>query len=134
MAQVNIDPYIKGANILLTVEKDGKIIQQQQKVLDGNPLSIKVSKSWYPNAHIGVMQMVGENVNKAISANRKEPRFYVGYGMLQIAPAAMKLSYNISVRNTGGNAQMIYAPGQTVFVTIKTHDANGKPVRARLSV
>lgn len=75
--EVNIEPYIKGATVLVSVEKEGEVLWSEEKILDGSPIQVPVSKKWYPNAHISVVQIVGESINKDISLNRKEPRFFI---------------------------------------------------------
>jgi uncharacterized protein YfaS (alpha-2-macroglobulin family) len=131
--QVNVEPYIKGAQSILTVEKDGQILYQAQKVLDGKPLTFKANRERYPNAHVSVTQIVGEQVNAKISTERKEPRFFIGYTNVKLSPESMKINYDVKITDLQGNKKSIFAPGQEIKVTIVTKDYQGRPLASRVT-
>ena len=70
---VNINPYQKGARVVVTVERGQYIVDQYLKQLDGSPLTITAKRSYAPNVIVQVMQLVGSD---QADARRKEPRFY----------------------------------------------------------
>ncbi len=133
LATINIEPYIKGATALVTVEKEGKILSQSQTILDGAALQVKVQKSRFPNAHVSVVQFVGEQTNANISKQRKEPRIFMGYTNLKLDPSMMHIDRDVSIQDASGKILQYAQPGQKVRVSVVTKDANGKPIKTRIS-
>lgn len=133
MATINIEPYIKGATALVTVEKEGKILSQSQTILDGSALQVKIQKSRFPNAHVSVVQFVGEQTNANISKERKEPRIFMGYTNLKLDPSMMHIDRDVSIQDASGKILQYAQPGQKVRVSVVTKDANGKPIKTRIS-
>lgn len=126
---ININPYINGATVLITVEQWDRIVDSYLKTLDGWPISIPAKAAYYPSAMISVTQIAGYNlVNQASSKVRKEPRMRQWYSQVKINQNLFKL--NIAI--TTDKEQ--YKPGEQVTLTIKTTDYRWKPVDARLSV
>ncbi len=131
---INIDPYIVGATAIVTIEKWGEILYQEQKILDGEPLSIDAKKERYPNAHVSVAQIVGAEINDHVSSLRHEPRFFIGYHNIALSPSAMGVSFDVSLTNEKGKKQEYYQPWQKVKLRIATKDFDGNPLHARLTV
>lgn len=73
--QINIEPYVKGASVLITAERGDQIIESFEMVLDGSPILIPVRESFLPNVNFSVIQIIGEQI--ALSEKRKEPRFFI---------------------------------------------------------
>lgn len=133
MIDVSIEPYIKWAQAIITVEKDGNILYHEQRILDGTPIQLKADKNRFPNAHVWIVQIIGETLNKTLSS-RSEPRFLIGYGNMKLAPSSMQLQYNVKVTDEKGNTPEFFAPGQKVQLQITVKDKNNNPVDARISI
>jgi len=131
--EVNIDPYVKWASTILTIEKEWEILYQDEKILDGKSLSFKTKKEYYPNAHVSVAMIVGEQTNNKVS-KRKEPRFMIGYQSVDFSPKMMGINFNVKLTDMSGNVAKYYSPGQRVKFKVKTTDYNGDALQTRLSV
>jgi len=131
--EVNIDPYIKWANSILTVEKDWEILYQKEQKLDGSPLSFVAQREYYPNSHVSVAMIAGEDINSQIS-DRKEPRFMIWYKNVNFSPKMMWINFDVKLTNTSWENQEYYKPGQKVKIQIATTDYQNKPLKTRLSV
>lgn len=131
---VDIDPYIKWANVIVTVEKNGEILEKQEKVLDGKPITLKANKDRYPNAHIGVVQIVGKDVNDEINKNRQEARFYIWYKNVNFSPSAQVINFDLQLTNKDGGKQEYYQPWQEMKMQINTTDWKGEPLQTRLTL
>jgi len=132
--EVNIEPYIKWATAIVTVEKEWEILLQNTIKLNGKPISIKAKKERYPNASISVLQVLWEDVNKKISPERVEPRFMAGYANIALSPSMMGINFDIVLTNENWLKQDYYYPGQKIKFTVKTKDVNGKALQTRLTV
>lgn len=131
---IQIEPYIKWATAIVTIEQDGKILHQSNRILDGKTLSLKTESDWYPNAFISVIQLVWQDLNTSVSPQRQEPRFFIWYQKIKLDPKSLALKYNLTVTNMQDKALTHYKPGQKIKLNIQVKDTNEKPVQARLSV
>ena len=139
---VNINPYIKWAKVLITVERWNNILDTYKITLTWWKIQIPVKENYYPNINISVAEFVGENVkdfgskNKHTSQNStgskkgrpSEPRFYIGYTQAWLSKNMVKL--NIFIKTN----KKEYKPWEKIKFTIYTLDANWNPVDARLSI
>jgi len=131
--EVNIEPYIEGATAILTVEKDAQILYQKELVLDWNPLNFEVQKDRYPNVHVSVAQIAGEQLNVDMS-ERPEPRFRIGYSQVNLSPKMMAVNFDIDLTNLDWQEQDYYYPGQRMKFSIKSTDYEWNPIKTRMSV
>ena len=132
--QIQIEPYIKGATAIVTIEKDGVILDQSHRVLDGNPLVVTTHADRYPNATVSVVQLVGKQANARISDRRVEPRFMIWYQNIKLDPQALALKYQIKVTDYQDHVLDHYRPWQSVKVHIQAQDSRGNGVKSRLSL
>lgn len=132
---IGLDPYIKGARVLVLVQKDGKLLYQSEQNLDNPTLSLKVQDTWFPNVHITVMQLVGQDVGKTISKKRAaEPRFFVGTQQVALSKRSRELDVKIDVSTTSGSTPEYYTPSQEVKLSFDVQDRKQKASASRLSV
>jgi len=62
MLPIDIEPYISGATVLVTIEKGKQILDTLLTTLDGKQLQLPVRDGYYPNVHISVVQVAGEDL------------------------------------------------------------------------
>ncbi len=122
---VDIEPYQKGARVILTVERWDSILETIEKTLDGSQLTIEAKKWYAPNIVVNVMQIVW--TDKA-TWPRKEPRFFAGFAQAEISTAMHELQIELKTDKE------TYKPWEKVELTITTKDSKGKSVDARISV
>jgi len=72
-------------------------------------LTIKAKKERYPNIHVSVAELVGEDINSKIS-KRKESRFMIGYANITLSPKMMGINFNIDLSDVDGKKQDFYYP------------------------
>jgi uncharacterized protein YfaS (alpha-2-macroglobulin family) len=115
-------PYQK-ATALVTIER-GKIISHQLVALDSNSATVDVpiTEAYFPNVYVGVLLMPKGGFPDNI------PSFKMGLENIQVVSEAKNLKVSIAA------AKDRYAPQDKASYTIKTTDANGKPVSAEVSV
>lgn len=132
---IGLDPYIKGARVLVLVEKDGKLLYQSEQNLDNPTLNLTVQDTWFPNVHITVMQLVGQDVGKTISKKRAaEPRFFVGTQQVALSKRSRELDVKIAISTASGSTPEYYTPGQEVKLSFDVQDRQQKARLSRLSV
>lgn len=132
---INMDPYIKGATALVLVEKDSKILSSREVILDGKPLSLKVDQSRFPNAHITVVQIVGQDVNKKLNPKRDpEPRVFIGQTTVQLSPQSQSLFVDMAIHNKEGQQKERYSPREDMQIDMTIKDRKGKSIQSRVSV
>ncbi len=124
---INISPYKKWANVIITVEKWNRILDLYNIKLNWQKLQIPVKKSYYPNINISVIEIVWEKYFD-LWKRKPEPRFYVWYTQVNLSKDMVKLYINIDTN------KKVYKPWENVKLRIKTYDQNNKPVDARLSI
>lgn len=124
--QVDIDPYVKWATVIITVEKGNMILDTYTETLNGEKIEIPVKANYYPNVTVTVMEMVGEDAD--ISEKRPEPRFYAWAATADIDENIVTMNIEMETDKTR------YEPGEEVTLKIRTTDADGKPIDARVSV
>lgn len=122
---INIEPYQKGARVVITVERGEDIIDSFEKTVDGSQLFIEAKKWYAPNVVINVMQIVG--TDKA-TEQRKEPRFFAGFAEAEISTAMHEL--NIEIKSD----KETYKPWETVKLDITTKDSKWNLVDSRISL
>lgn len=131
--EVNIDPYIKGARAIVTIEKNGQILEQKNIILDGSTITLDAKKSRYPNAYVSVAQVISQELNSKIS-ERAEPRLYIGYENMKLSPTEMGVDFDIEITNLSGNTQEYFYPGQKIALSIQSLDHEGLGLKSRMSV
>jgi len=131
--EINIEPQIKWATAIITVEKEWKMMLQKEQILNGSPIVLNARKERFPNAYISVTQIVWEELNKTVN-KRAEPRFYIGYTNIALSPSMMGIDFDISISDTGGNNKDYYSPGETIKLKIKAKDNKWNPLKTRVSV
>ncbi len=120
---------------MVLVEKDGKLLQEFEKVLENPTVDLTVQDSWFPNVHITVMQLVGQDNSKNISKKRSpEPRFFVGSNQVILSKRSRQLDIDIAIKNSSGVSQEYYTPRQEMQVSFDVHDRNKKGIASRISV
>ncbi|HEY6957448.1 MAG TPA: Ig-like domain-containing protein [Candidatus Limnocylindria bacterium] len=122
-ADVLVPAPFAGATALITVER-GKIITREVRTLATNSerLAIPIDDHSVPDVFVSVV------LYRAPTAADPLPRYKVGYVELPVSTASRQLNVQI----TPDRAQA--KPGDTVHYDIAVTDANGRPVRAELSV
>ncbi len=129
---ITINPYIKGATALITVERGNQILEKQFVNLEGQELFITAKDEFYPNVQVSVTQFVGEQVNSQLwgsgEQKRHEPAFFAWYAEALIQENLK----NITIKLETDKKE--YQPWEKVKLKIKTTDQKGKPVTARVSV
>ncbi|MBI5302800.1 MAG: Ig-like domain-containing protein [Chloroflexi bacterium] len=115
-------PYQK-ATALVTLER-GKILSHQLVALDSNSgtVQIPITNDQFPNVYVGVMLIPRGGFADGI------PSFKMGLGNIKVVSSAKNLNVNVA------SAKDQYAPQDKATYTIKTTDANGKPVSAEVSL
>lgn len=122
---IDIMPYQKGSQVVVTVEKGQYILDSYVITLDGWAINIPV-KPWYaPQVTISVMQLQSSDANESA---RKEPRFFAGYKEVSIDTAMHTLDIRIETD------KKVYAPGDEVLMTITTTDYQWNLIDARVSL
>ncbi len=132
---INLDPYIKWATVLVMVEKDGAMLSSREAILDGKPLSLKVDASWFPNASITVVQIVGQELNKKLNPKRDaEPRVFMGQTSVSLSPQSKSLFVDMAIHNQAGQTKPRYTPREPMQIDITVKDRKGKAIVSRISV
>lgn len=131
---VNIEPYIKWAYAIVTVEKENRILEKQTIKLESDQIRLKVKKDWFPNTYVSVAMIVGEQVNSQLSDKRQEPRFFIWYANVKLDPKNMALNFDLSVTDKNWKTKMSYLPWEEVTLHVKAKDTYGNPVKSRFSV
>ncbi len=123
VAKVLIQSPYQKATALVTLER-GKIISRQLVALDSNSatVNIPITESYFPNVYVGVVLIPQGGFPDGI------PSFKMGLENIQVVSNAKNL--NVSV----ASVKPQYAPQDQAAYTIKTSDANGKPVSAEVSL
>ena len=134
LATINIEPYIKGAHAIVTVEKDNTILYHTSLVLSGNTIQIPVAESRYPNAMVSVAMIAGEELNRGLSDYRREPRFWIGYTNIKLDPTLVRLQTSLLLTDSSGKNITTASPGQRVTLHIQTKNHLNTPLAARVSV
>lgn len=122
---IDIEPYQKGATVILTVERWNRVLDTIEKTLDGSQLSIEAKKWYAPNVVVNVMQIVGTDQAKE---PRKEPRFFAGYAQADISTAMHELQIELKTDKE------TYKPWEEVSLTITTQNNKWEAIHARISL
>ena len=129
---ITINPYIKGATALISVERGNQILEKQFVNLDGKELSITAKDEFYPNVQVSVTQFVGEQINSQLWASgeqkRHEPAFFAWYAEALIQENLKTITIHIE------SDKKEYQPWEKVKLKIQTTDHKGKAVTARVSL
>lgn len=121
----------KGVRALVTVEREN-ILRKEVIDITSNamPVEVKITEDMVPNAYVSVVVIKpreGETFNE-FGLDTGVPAFKIGYASLRINTADKKL--NVTLKTDKDR----YGPREKVTVSIRTTDANGKPVPAELSL
>ena len=129
---ITINPYIKGATALISVERGNQILEKQFVNLDGKELFITAKDEFYPNVQVSVTQFVGEQVNSQLwgsgEQKRHEPAFFAWYAEALIQENLKTITIQIETDKKE------YQPWEKVKLKIHTTDHKGKAVTARVSL
>lgn len=131
---INIEPYIKWSNAIITVEQGNQILEVNNMKLDWSPISLKVKDSWFPNVFISVAIILWEKQNWEISENRKEPRFMLWYSDVKLSNKIVTLNYDIKVSDKNWIVKDYYNPWEKVKLTVNVTDWQWTPIKTRLSI
>lgn len=123
-AQILIaSPFQGEAYALVTVER-GRIRSQEVVLLSNNSTiyNLPISADLAPNAYVSVL------VVKGVDETNPRPNFKMGIAEIQVETRQQTLSVEVTAdRETAG-------PGEQVKYTVRTRDAQGKPVSAEVSL
>ena len=121
----------EGVQALITVERENVTTK---KVIDvksnAQPVEIPITADLIPNAYVSAVIVKARN-GKTFDEEGKDagtPAFKIGYAKLLVDTSQKKI--NMSVETD----KQKYGPGETVNVTIKTSDHEGKPVSSEVSL
>lgn len=121
----------KGVKALVTVERENIL---SKKVIDivsnAQPVEIPITEDLLPNAYVSVV-VVKPRIGETFDENGLDtgaPAFKIGYTRLSVDVSGKALHVDVTTDKP------TYGPGETVNVTIKTKDAQGKPTVAEVSL
>lgn len=123
--KLNLSPYIKWSKLIVTVERNDKILDTYSVDMNGSDIYIPIKKWYEPNVNISVVQIAGSDIFTSV---RKEPKFLMAMTNIDVDPDSNILNIDITTDKKE------YKPWETVKMAIKTTDHNNKPVMARVSV
>ncbi len=123
---LDVNPYVPGTTAIITVERWNRVLDVYKRKLDGSALMIPVKELYYPNVHIGLHTVIGEQ--KSLVAERKEPRLLQGYTELSVNRNDTQMKIALSTD------QETYEPWNKAQLKITTTDVAWKPLDARVSV
>ncbi|MBS8121711.1 MG2 domain-containing protein [Candidatus Vampirococcus lugosii] len=129
--EINVNPYINDAKVIITVEKGNEILDTYEKTLDGNKITIPTKEEYIPYVNVSVSKLVPETVvldNVDGENKRKEPRFMIGYAQANIDESAVKLNIDVEANKD------LYTPGENVSLDVFVNDNYGNPVNAKVSL
>lgn len=129
---ITINPYVKGATALITVERGNQILEKQVVHLEGKELFITAKEEFYPNVQVSVTQFVGEQTNSQLWASgeqkRHEPAFFAWYAEALIQENLKTINIQLETDKKD------YQPWEKVKLKIKTTDHKGNPITTRVSI
>jgi uncharacterized protein YfaS (alpha-2-macroglobulin family) len=108
---LDIMPYPRGAQAIVTVEQGQYILDTYDIVLDGEPIKLPLYDDYTPQISISVMVL--QPTNNSTGA-RQEPRFFAGYTQVGVSTEHKELTIDIQSDNNS------YEPGDEVTLTINT--------------
>lgn len=132
--EINIDPYIKDARAIITVEQWNKIKEIKTTKLDWNVLKLVVQKDRYPNVFVSMALIVGEKQNSQISQKRSEPRFLLWYAPVKLNKSMVQLKYDLQILDAEGKEKEYFQPNEKVVLKIRTYDSDWNAQESRISV
>ncbi len=121
-------PFTGTVTALITVER-GRIRRAEVRTLEGNAptLAIPLSEEDAPNVFVSVILIQG------VTRENPAPGFKIGMVNLPVKPARQTLRVElIPDRDVAAGAH--YGPRETMTVTVRTTDADGRPVPAEVAV
>lgn len=132
--QLNINPYIKGAKAIISIEQWNKVKKTKTLKLNWDPLKLIVEKDWYPNVFVSVALIVGEDQNSKLSKKRPETRFFIWYAPVKLNKSMVRLKYGLKILDKHWNEKEYFQPNEKILLKIKLSDYNWSPQEARLSI
>ncbi|HXF68670.1 MAG TPA: Ig-like domain-containing protein [Thermoflexus sp.] len=121
-------PFTGTVTALITLER-GRIRRAEVRTLEGNAptLAIPLSEEDAPNVFVSVILIQG------VTRENPAPGFKVGMVNLPVKPTRQALRVElIPDRDVAAGAH--YGPRETMTVTVRTTDADGRPVPAEVAV
>ena len=124
-AHILVPAPFAGAEALVTLER-GTIRSVRHTVFEGNSetLDVPITDDLAPNVYVSVMMV------KGVGPDSPLPQFKLGYAKLIVDAPRTRLDVSLSIAGDGKAMK----PRDTVTATITATDADGKPVRAELSL
>lgn len=121
-------PFTGTVTALMTVER-GRIRRAEVRTLEGNAptLAIPLSEEDAPNVFVSVILIQG------ITRENPVPGFKMGMVNLPVKPTRQALHIDL-IPDRDVSAGAHYGPRDTMTVTVRTTDADGRPVPAEVAV
>jgi alpha-2-macroglobulin len=124
-AKLIVQTPTRGANALITVERDGVLSRRQVSELgEGQAIEVPITEAFAPNAFVSVLLARGRMGEGA----RGLPKTSMGVVSLPVSHADKKLQVQVQTDVAE------YRPGSPVTARLKVTDASGKPVQAEVSL
>lgn len=121
----------KSVHALLTVERENVMTKQIIDVTsNAQAITIPITEDMIPDAYVSVV-IIKPRDGETFDDNGLDtgaPAFKIGYAKLNVERKLKELTVGLSTDKDR------YLPGETVKVTLRTSDANGKPAPAELSL
>ena len=121
----------KGVKALITVERENVMTKEVIDVeSNAQPFEIPITEEMIPNAYVSAV-IVKARDGISIDEEGKDsglPGYKLGYVKLLVETKQKELTMNVETDKAK------YGPGETVEVTLKTTDYEGKPLRAEVSL
>lgn len=121
-------PFTGTVTALITVER-GRIRRAEVRTLEGNAptLAIPLSEEDAPNVFVSVILVQG------VTRENPAPGFKIGMINLPVKPTRQTLRVEL-IPDRDVTAGAHYGPRETMTVTVRTTDADGRPVPAEVAV
>lgn len=146
---LDVNPYIPGNEVIVTVERGNRLLDVYERRLDGWAITIPAKQNYSPNVHISVHTVIGEE--QGFVEKRKEPRLLHGYTEVEVEREDTKMNIQLAMRKKKWEIEQqnagkmknerwtlptveTYEPGDTVTLDIETTDYVWNPLDARVSV
>jgi uncharacterized protein YfaS (alpha-2-macroglobulin family) len=121
-------PFSGTVTALITLER-GRIRRYEVRTLEGNAptLSIPLTEDEAPNVFVSVLLVQG------VTPANPAPSFKMGMVNLPVKPVRQQLRIEL-IPDRDVEAGAHYGPRETMTVTVRTTDADGRPVPAEVAV
>jgi uncharacterized protein YfaS (alpha-2-macroglobulin family) len=130
-AKILIKSPYQEATALVTYERDLILHSYTTKLVGSAPvIEVPLTDEHLPNLYVSVMLLRGRVADEAADPEEDtgKPAFKIGYIDLPVAPDSQRLKVEVATDKPK------YGPGEEAVVKLKVSDAQGKPVKAELSL